>query len=121
MTWISLAEADIHHSHEDLHLSRVTELHPNRGASRKGTSKVRKHAGAGWNRCSQCGGDIKIKISPKRNPHSSKLGRNVTLKDHDLCRQCWRRIVRMSRERVLLDQGCAKVWSEHREAPFLVA
>jgi hypothetical protein len=49
-------------------------------------------------KCSQCGGDVKIHVSPKRNPHSSKLGRTVSLKDHDLCRECWRRILKSSSE-----------------------
>ncbi len=49
------------------------------------------HAGVGL--CAECGGEVKILVSPKRNPHSSKLGRAVSMKDHDLCRKCWRRLV----------------------------
>ncbi len=55
------------------------------------------HTG-GLSKCSQCGTDVKIHVSPKRNPRSGKLGRTVSLKDHDLCRSCWRQIIRTSRE-----------------------
>ena len=60
----------------------------------------KSHA-AGLSKCSQCGTDVKIHVSPKRNPHSGKLGRAVSLKDHDLCRRCWRQIIRHSREALL--------------------
>ena len=52
----------------------------------------------GFDKCSQCGGDVNIQVSPKRNPHSNKLGRTVSLKDHDLCRECWRRILKSSQQ-----------------------
>lgn len=61
---------------------------------------LKSHTG-GLARCSQCGTDVKIHVSPKRNPHSGKLGRTVSLKDHDLCRRCWREIIRHSRETLL--------------------
>lgn len=48
--------------------------------------------------CADCGGEIKIFVSPKRNPHSSKLGRGVSMKDHDLCRRCWRKIMHQQRQ-----------------------
>lgn len=48
--------------------------------------------------CAECGGEIKIFVSPKRNPHSSKLGRGVSLKDHDLCRRCWRKLMHRQRQ-----------------------
>lgn len=57
----------------------------------------KSHTG-GLMKCSQCGTDVKIHVSPKRNPHSGKLGRTVSLKDHDLCRRCWRQIMRTCRE-----------------------
>jgi hypothetical protein len=50
------------------------------------------------NQCADCGGEIKIFVSPKRNPHSSKLGRGVSMKDHDLCRRCWRKIMHHHRQ-----------------------
>ncbi len=43
--------------------------------------------------CAECGGEVKVFVSPRRNPHSSKLGRAVSMKDHDLCRRCWRRLM----------------------------
>ena len=70
--------------------------HLNRTVFRSGNlSKVQ---GAGLTRCADCGGEVKILVSPKRNPHSSKLGRAVTMKDHDLCRRCWRRLMQQRRE-----------------------
>ncbi|MDR4494553.1 MAG: hypothetical protein AB7P17_06330 [Nitrospirales bacterium] len=48
--------------------------------------------------CADCGGEIKIFVSPKRNPHSSKLGRAVSMKDHDLCRRCWRKLMHRQRQ-----------------------
>ncbi len=63
----------------------------------------KSHTG-GLMKCSQCGTDVKIHVSPKRNPHSGKLGRTVTLKDHDLCRRCWRQIIRTSRESIHTDE-----------------
>ncbi len=56
------------------------------------TKAVRgSHAGVGL--CAECGGEVKVLVSRKRNPHSSKLGRAVSLKDHDLCRRCWRKLL----------------------------
>ena len=52
-----------------------------------------KGAGSGTIQCAECGGTVKVLVSPKRNPHSSKLGRPVSMKDHDLCRRCWRRLL----------------------------
>jgi hypothetical protein len=66
----------------------------------KQVRSYKAHAG-GLAKCSQCGTDVKIHVSPKRNPHSGKLGRTVSLKDHDLCRRCWRQIIRHSRETLL--------------------
>ncbi len=43
--------------------------------------------------CVECRGEVKVFVSPRRNPHSSKLGRAVSMKDHDLCRRCWRRLM----------------------------
>jgi hypothetical protein len=45
---------------------------------------------------------VKILVSPKRNPHSNKLGRAVTMKDHDLCRRCWRQLVLQFRQEPLV-------------------
>lgn len=66
----------------------------------KQVRSYKAHTG-GLAKCSQCGTDVKIHVSPKRNPHSGKLGRTVSLKDHDLCRRCWREIIRHSRESLL--------------------
>lgn len=63
----------------------------------KRVREFKSHAG-GLCKCSQCGTDVKIHVSPKRNPHSGKLGRTVSLKDHDLCRRCWRQVIRGARE-----------------------
>jgi RecJ-like exonuclease len=51
----------------------------------------------GTGQCAECGGEVKVLVSPKRNPHSSKLGRAVSLKDHDLCRRCWRKVMHQQR------------------------
>lgn len=48
--------------------------------------------------CAKCGSEVKVFVSPRRNPHSSKLGRAVSLKDHDLCRRCWRKLMHQQRE-----------------------
>ncbi len=60
--------------------------------------KSSKGSGCGIGQCAQCGGDVKVFVSPRRNPHSSKLGRAVSLKDHDLCRRCWRRLMHQQRQ-----------------------
>jgi hypothetical protein len=54
--------------------------------------------GIGVNHCATCGNEVKVFVSPKRNPHSSKLGRSVSMKDHDLCRRCWRRLMHQQRK-----------------------
>lgn len=59
----------------------------------------RSMAPSGPEQCSECGEKIKILVSPKRNPHSSKLGRVVSMKDHDLCRRCWRKMLHRQRQR----------------------
>ena len=53
--------------------------------------KTGKAGQYGIGQCAECGGEVKVLVSPRRNPHSSKLGRAVSMKDHDLCRRCWRR------------------------------
>ncbi len=60
--------------------------------------KIGKGNTGGVGQCADCGGDVKVFISPRRNPHSSKLGRAVSLKDHDLCRRCWRRLMHQQRQ-----------------------
>ena len=71
----------------------------------QGVETFRSHRGqlSVPSKCANCGSDVRIHISPKRNPHSRNLGKMVTLKDHDLCRRCWRQLIRASRE-VLLAQ-----------------
>lgn len=48
--------------------------------------------------CAKCGSEVKVFVSPRRNPHSSKIGRAVSLKDHDLCRRCWRKLMHQQRK-----------------------
>ena len=64
---------------------------------RLGFSKIAKGSCGGIGRCAECGGEVKVLVSPRRNPHSSKLGRAVSMKDHDLCRRCWRRLIYQQR------------------------
>ena len=59
------------------------------------TGKVGQY---GIGQCAECGGEVKVFVSPRRNPHSSKLGRAVSMKDHDLCRRCWRRVMHQQRK-----------------------
>lgn len=65
---------------------------------RAGLSKAEKGSSCGITQCAECGGEVKIFVSPRRNPHSSKLGRAVSMKDHDLCRRCWRRLMHQQRK-----------------------
>ena len=60
--------------------------------------KMGKSNGCGIGQCAECGGDVKVFVSPRRNPHSSKLGQAVSMKDHDLCRRCWRRLMHRQRQ-----------------------
>gem|GEM_PF-6448331 len=60
----------------------------------------KKHGG-GFPRCSECGEEIKIIVSPWRNPHSNKLGRAVTMKHHDLCRRCWRHLLQGQLQKII--------------------
>lgn len=62
------------------------------------THRTTKGSAAGVIHCAKCGNEVKVFVSPKRNPHSSKLGRAVSLKDHDLCRRCWRRLMHHQRK-----------------------
>jgi hypothetical protein len=57
------------------------------------THRASKGNGTGATCCAKCGQEVKVLVSPRRNPHSSKLGRAVSLKDHDLCRRCWRKLM----------------------------
>ena len=66
--------------------------------SRLNLEKNGKGSSCGVGQCADCGGDVKVFVSPRRNPHSSKLGRAVSLKDHDLCRRCWRRLMHQQRQ-----------------------
>ena len=65
---------------------------------RLGLSKAGKRSNCGITPCAECGGEVKVIVSPRRNPHSSKLGRAVSMKDHDLCRRCWRRLMHQQRK-----------------------
>ncbi|MEJ2232242.1 MAG: hypothetical protein P8X46_13795 [Nitrospirales bacterium] len=60
--------------------------------------RTSRGSSTGVNHCAKCGDEVKIFVSPKRNPHSSKLGRAVSMKDHDLCRRCWRRLMHQQRK-----------------------
>lgn len=44
----------------------------------------------------ECGNEIKIRLHPVRNPNSHKR-HSRTLKDHDLCRQCFRKVMMQER------------------------
>ena len=77
---------------------RNTKKTPPIDGFRLGLSKGRKGSGCGIPQCAECGGDVKIFVSPRRNPHSGKLGRAVSMKDHDLCRRCWRRVMYQQRK-----------------------
>ncbi len=63
-----------------------------------GLSKSGKGSHYGLTKCGNCGGEVKVFVSPRRNPHSNKLGRAVSMKDHDLCRRCWRRVMQSERK-----------------------
>ena len=60
---------------------------------RRGLSKNDKGSSIRIGQCTECRETVKIFVSPRRNPHSNKLGRAVWMKDHDLCRRCWRRLM----------------------------
>ena len=62
------------------------------------THRVARGSATGVNHCAKCGSEVKVFVSPKRNPHSSKLGRAVSMKDHDLCRRCWRQLMYQQRK-----------------------
>ena len=59
--------------------------------------RASRGSATGVNHCAKCGNEVKVFVSPKRNPHSGKLGRAVSMKDHDLCRRCWRRLMHQQR------------------------
>ncbi len=61
-------------------------------------SKPGKGSSCSITQCGNCGGEVKVFVSPRRNPHSNKLGRAVSMKDHDLCRRCWRRVMQQQRK-----------------------
>ncbi len=61
-------------------------------------SKPGKGNSGSTTQCGNCGGEVKVFVSPRRNPHSNKLGRAVSMKDHDLCRRCWRRVMQQQRK-----------------------
>jgi len=77
---------------------RNTKRTPPSNGFRLGLSKVGKGSSCGVPQCAECGGEVKVFVSPRRNPHSSKLGRAVSMKDHDLCRRCWRRVMHQQRK-----------------------
>ncbi len=83
-------------------LNVESRLHPKRKnlffGSGLDLEKNGKGSCCGVGQCADCGGDVKVFVSPRRNPHSSKLGRAVSLKDHDLCRRCWRRLMHQQRQ-----------------------
>ncbi|WP_447971272.1 hypothetical protein [Nitrospira sp. M1] len=72
------------------------------------SGKPSKIQNAGLMQCAQCGSEVKILVSPRRNPHSSKLGRAVSMKDHDLCRRCWRRLLQKEPRGVVIDLELAR-------------
>ena len=60
---------------------------------RRGLLKHAKGSSFRIGQCTECRETVKIFVSPRRNPHSNKLGRAVWMKDHDLCRRCWRQLM----------------------------
>lgn len=62
------------------------------------TQRASRGCATGVACCAKCGSEVKVFVSPRRNPHSSKLGRAVSLKDHDLCRRCWRKLMHQQRK-----------------------
>ena len=80
----------------------VRQLYPGRTKGTIGFGRVTPRYGrilaSSADQCADCGAEIKVFVSPKRNPHSSKLGRGVSLKDHDLFRRCWRRLMHRQRQ-----------------------
>lgn len=62
------------------------------------THRASRGSATGVACCAKCGSEVKVFVSPRRNPHSSKLGRAVSLKDHDLCRRCWRKLMHQQRK-----------------------
>lgn len=67
------------------------------------SGKPSKVQSPGLLRCAECGSEVKVLVSPRRNPHSSKLGRAVSMKDHDLCRRCWRRLIQKVPQGTVID------------------
>lgn len=47
--------------------------------------------------CTQCGRKVTIHIHPGRNPRSYHHGKPKGLKDHDLCRQCFKSMMNSAR------------------------
>jgi len=82
---------------------RNTKRTPPNDGFRLGLSKSGKGSSCGITQCAECGGEVKIFVSPRRNPHSSKLGRAVSMKDHDLCRRCWRRVMQQQRKTGIIE------------------
>ncbi|MCA9472502.1 MAG: hypothetical protein MRJ96_16770 [Nitrospirales bacterium] len=72
------------------------------------SGKPSKVQSPGLLRCAECGSEVKVLVSPRRNPHSSKLGRAVSMKDHDLCRRCWRRLMQHDRQVTVVDLRYAR-------------
>ena len=77
---------------------RNTKRTPPIDGFRLGLSKAGKGSSCGITQCAECGREVKVFVSPRRNPHYSKLGRAVSMKDHDLCRRCWRRVMHQQRK-----------------------
>ena len=52
-----------------------------------------------WQPCSECGQPVAIWLDPVRNPNR-RVGRDNVhrrLRDHDLCRRCWREVMAKAR------------------------
>ena len=82
-------------------LSPESQVHPKRKNLLDSLHRLpqrKRGATQGYGQCAECGGEVKVFVSPRRNPHSSKLGRSVSMKDHDLCRRCWRQLMHHQRQ-----------------------
>lgn len=51
--------------------------------------------------CTNCGRKVSIHIAPWRNPGSYHHSKHKSLKDHDLCRQCFKSIMTSERAKLL--------------------
>ncbi len=83
------------------------------------SGKPSKVQSPGLLRCAECGNEVKVLVSPRRNPHSSKLGRAVSMKDHDLCRRCWKRLIQHVPQGTIVDLTQARRAASQKTTPSM--